>query len=320
MKKQIFRLISAFFLAAALSVQVFALPKTLIPGGCTVGIKLCTKGLVITGFEKNSAAQTAGLRKGDIIVQVDGEAVHTAAALRDSLEKEQVILTVLRDGREAEFCVKPVSTDSGMRLGAYIRDSMAGIGTVTYYDPDTGSFGALGHGVNDVDTAILMPLEAGVVVQSSVADVQKGKSGTPGELKGKFNVDAILGEVEANTEHGIFGTLTTPVTGKPLPVAEASEVEPGAAAILANISGQEVESYAVEILKIYPHADDTGRNMLLQIADQRLLNATGGIVQGMSGSPIIQNGKLVGAVTHVLVNDPTMGYGIFIENMLDAAA
>lgn len=320
MKKQIFRLMAAFCLAAALSVQAFALPKTLIPGGCTVGIKLCTKGLVVTGFEKDSAAQTAGLRKGDIIIEVDGEAVHTAAALRQSLEKEQVILTVLRGGKEAEFCVKPVSTDSGMRLGAYIRDSMAGIGTVTYYDPDTGEFGALGHGVNDVDASILMPLEAGVVVESSVADIQKGESGTPGELKGKFDVETILGQVEANTEHGIFGTMTTPIPGKPLPVAEASEVEPGAATILANISGQEVERYAVEILKVYPHANDTGRNMLLEIKDPRLLDATGGIVQGMSGSPILQNGKLVGAVTHVLVNNPTTGYGIFIENMLDAAA
>lgn len=319
MKKRMFRLLAALCLVLCLSVQAFALPKTLIPGGCTVGIKLCTKGLVVTGFEKNSAAQTAGLKKGDVIIQVDGEAVHTVAALRESLEKDRVILTVLRDGKEAEFCVKPASTESGMRLGAYIRDSMAGIGTVTYYDPDTGDFGALGHGVNDVDTSILMPLEAGVVVGSTVSEVRKGTSGTPGELKGKFDVDAVLGEVEANTEHGIFGTLTTPVPGKPIPVAKAGEVEPGEAVIFANVSGKEVEQYTVEILRIYPQASDTGRNLLLQITDPRLLNATGGIVQGMSGSPIIQNGKLVGAVTHVLVNDPTTGYGIFIENMLDAA-
>ena len=319
MKKRMFRLLAALCLVLCLSVQAFALPRTLIPGGCTVGIKLCTKGLVVTGFEKNSAAQSAGLKKGDVIIQVDGEAVHTVAALRESLEKDRVVLTVLRDGREAEFCVKPAATDEGMRLGAYIRDSMAGIGTVTYYDPNTGEFGALGHGVNDVDASILMPLEAGVVVSASVAEVRKGTSGTPGELKGKFDVNAVLGEVEANTDHGIFGTLSTPVPGKPVPVAEAGEVEPGEAMILANVSGREVEEYTVEILRIYPHATDTGRNLLLQITDPRLLDATGGIVQGMSGSPILQNGKLIGAVTHVLVNQPDTGYGIFIENMLDAA-
>ncbi len=320
MKKRMFRLAAALCLFFCLIVQAAALPKTLIPGGCTVGIKLCAKGLVVTGFETESAAQAAGLQKGDVIIQVDGETVHTVTALRDSLEARQVVLTVLREGKEAAFCVTPASTSEGPRLGAYVRDSMAGIGTVTYYDPDTGDFGALGHGVNDVDTAVLMPMEAGVVVESSVADIQKGKSGAPGELKGKFDVSQILGEVEANTEHGIFGTLTVPISGKPLPVAESGEVEAGAATILANISGHNVEAYTVNILKIYPHANETGRNLLLEITDQRLLTETGGIVQGMSGSPIIQNGKLIGAVTHVLVGDPTTGYGIFIDNMLDAAA
>ncbi|MGN0314221.1 MAG: SpoIVB peptidase S55 domain-containing protein [Fusicatenibacter sp.] len=310
MKKRMIRLLAALCLIFCLSVQVFALPKTLIPGGCTVGIKLCTKGLVVTGFEKHSAAQSAGLRKGDVIIQVDGEAVHTAAALRESLEKEQVILTVLRDGREAEFCVRPAATDDGMRLGAYIRDSMAGIGTVTYYDPNTGEFGALGHGVNDADASILMPLEAGVVVGASVSEVRKGVSGTPGELKGKFDVNAVLGEVEANTEHGIFGTLTTPVPGKPIPVAAASEVEPGEAVILANISGKEVEEYTVEILRIYPQATDTGRNLLLQITDQRLLDATGGIVQGMGVIDNRDNTKKPvnkGFFAVTLKNEPNIG-------------
>ena len=164
-----------------------------------------------------------------------------------------------------------------------------------------------------------MPMEAGVVVHSSVVNVEKGKCGTPGELKGTFDVNRILGSIDTNLDRGIFGELTVPLSGNPLPVAEASEVKTGAAEILANINGTDIKAYSVEIKKIYPHAKETGRNMLIEITDPKLLDTTGGIVQGMSGSPIIQDGKLVGAVTHVLVNDPTRGYGIFIENMLDAA-
>ena len=295
MKKQIIRFLTAVCLALACSLSAAALPKTLIPGGCTVGVKLYTQGLVVTGFESRSAAKAAGLKKGDVIIQVDGEAVHTAAALRECLEEEQVILKILRNGREAEFCVRP----NGNQIGAYVRDSLAGIGTVTYYDPDTGAFGALGHGVSDSETKMLLPVEAGVVVQSSIADVKKGRDGAPGELKGSFDVSTILGKVERNAERGIFGTLDVPIPGTPLPVAEAGEAEPGPAEIWANVDGQEVRSYSVEILRIYPHADETGRNMLLEVTDPDLLYATGGIVQGMSGSPIIQDGKLVGAVTHV---------------------
>ena len=295
MKKQIIRFLTAVCLALACSLSATALPKNLIPGGCTVGVKLYTQGLVVTGFESRSAAKAAGLKKGDVIIQVDGEAVHTAAALRECLEEEQVILKILRNGREAEFCVRP----NGNQIGAYVRDSLAGIGTVTYYDPDTGAFGALGHGVSDSETKMLLPVEAGVVVQSSIADVKKGRDGAPGELKGSFDVSTILGKVERNAERGIFGTLDVPIPGTPLPVAEAGEAEPGPAEIWANVDGQEVRSYSVEILRIYPHADETGRNMLLEVTDPDLLSATGGIVQGMSGSPIIQNGKLIGAVTHV---------------------
>lgn len=319
MKKQILRLWAGLLLVLALTVQAAALPRALIPGGGTVGVKLYTQGLMVTGFDEDSPAQQAGLRKGDVILRVDGAQVRSTDSLRQAMYGGAVVLTVLRDGREATFRVMPTKTKEGFRLGAYIRDSLAGIGTVTYYDPDTGAFGALGHGVGDQDTGALLPIEAGVVVRSTVTGVEKGKAGTPGELKGKFDVETILGNVTDNTEHGIFGTLTTPVPGKPLPLAKASEIKPGPAEILSNVHGREVQAYSVKILKIYPAAKETGRNLLLEITDQRLLDATGGIVQGMSGSPLIQNGKLIGAVTHVLVNEPRKGYGIFIENMLEAA-
>ena len=320
MKKQVIRLFLAAALIFSCSMQAFALPDTLIPGGCTIGIKLCSKGLIVTGFEESSAAQAAGLRKGDVIIKANGEWIHTASSLRERLTGSDIVLTVRRQGKAAEFCVKPTKTEYGPRIGAFVRDTMAGIGTVTYYDPDTGSFGALGHGVSDADTAMLMPMEVGVVVHSSVANVEKSSVGKPGELKGKFDVHRIMGSVAQNTERGIFGKLTDPIPGEPIPVGCADDTSPGQAVILSNISGTNIRSYSAEIVRIYPHATDTGRNMLIRITDPQLISATGGIVQGMSGSPIIQDGKLVGAVTHVLVNDPTTGYGIFIENILDAAA
>lgn len=315
MKKQIARMAAVFGILCSCVISALAASEQLIPGGCTVGVKLYTQGLVVTGFEAQSAAKAAGMKKGDMIIAVDGAEVHTAAALRDSLGEEPVVLTVLRNGKEARFCVDPKEK----QIGAYVRDSVAGIGTVTYYDPDTGAFGALGHGVNDAETDHLVPVEAGVVVRSSVEDVRKGQGGNPGELRGKFDVETVLGTVDRNSASGLFGHLSSPLAGKPMTVAESDDVEPGPATILSNVDGTNVRSYDVEILKIYPHAAATGRNLLLQVTDQTLLNTTGGIVQGMSGSPIIQDGKLVGAVTHVLVNDPTRGYGIFIENMLDAA-
>jgi len=318
MKKQAVRVLSAVLAAVLISTEAFALPNMLIPGGNTVGVKLFTDGLVVSGFTGGSAAKAAGLRKGDVIIEVDGEPVHTVSQLQQQTDRDRLVLTVQRDGKEAEFCVSPKSTRDGQRLGLYLRDSMAGIGTVTYYNPVTGEFGALGHGVNEAETGNLLPMEAGVVVGSEVAEVTKGKRGEPGELKGKFHVEEILGELSANSSFGLFGVLNRPVLGRPMPVATAREIRTGDAVILANVSGEEVKEYKIKIRELYPGNRENGRNMLLEVTDRELLDTTGGIVQGMSGSPIIQDGKLVGAVTHVLVNDPTKGYGIFIENMLSA--
>ncbi len=315
MKKRAIELGLALLLLFWSAVPAWALPKTLIPGGRTVGMKLYSQGPVITGFTKESAARAAGLKEGDMIIRVDGMSTETAAVLRKNLEQEQVVLTVIRRGREAEFCVRPREN----KLGAYVRDSLAGIGTVTYYDPETGEFGALGHGVSDVETQQLLPADSGVVVPSSVEQVKKGRRGDPGALKGIFDTNRVLGEITKNSHSGVFGSLTVPVEGTPVAVGTKEQVKPGSARILSNVDGTAVQAYSVEILKIYPHGDEAGRDLLLQITDPELLETTGGIVQGMSGSPIIQDGKLVGAVTHVLVNDPTTGYGIFIENMLGKA-
>ena len=183
MKKMMFRGMATWILVIVCSITAMARPAVLIPGGQTVGIKLYSQGLIITGFDSKSAARAAGLKKGDVILAVDGEEVHTVASLRSHLEEEQIVLTVLRNGKEAKYRVRPAQTGQGKKLGAYIRDSISGIGTVTYYDPDTGHFGALGHGVSDSDAGLLLPVEAGVVVSSSVAEVVKGTHGKPGELK-----------------------------------------------------------------------------------------------------------------------------------------
>lgn len=228
-------------------------------------------------------------------------------------------LAVSRDGEDLRLTAEPVlSGDGTYRLGAWIRDSMAGIGTVTFYDPDTGTFGALGHGITDADTGLLMPLGDGAVMDASVKAVKRGAAGEPGELKGSFDLEHDRGELYANTDRGVFGVMEDfDFAGSAVPVAAPGEVRTGGAVIRANVSGDGVEEYAIEITRVL---EQTGvQNLLLRVTDQRLIDQTGGIVQGMSGSPILQDGKLVGAVTHVMVNDPQKGYGILIENMLSAA-
>ena len=228
-----------------------------------------------------------------------------------------------RGGRLVKLAVCPKKGQDGVcRLGAWIRDSMAGIGTVTFYDPQTGAFAALGHGITDVDTGKLMPLSRGSVMAASVKAVKRGASGSPGELRGDFDLTRDLGSLYANTECGIFGVLPQEnrpeAVGEAIPVARRTEVRTGKAVILANCRGNEVCAYEIEIEKLYGGSAPT-RNLLLRVTDPALIALTGGIVQGMSGSPIVQDGKLVGAVTHVLLDDPQRGYGILAENMLSAS-
>lgn len=320
MKKTFLRSAAGLLLALLLSVQALAAaPERVIPGGGTVGIKLYAKGLVITETESRMAARQAGLRRGDTILEADGREIGTLEQLRRIVQTGRTLsLTVLRDGREAEFLVSPSETDEGYRLGASVRGSIAGIGTVTFYDPETKIFGALGHGVNEPGGAELLPMASGFLVRSSVASVKKGAAGAPGALEGEFDVTAATGAVLQNSGQGIFGVVREVPEGEPVAVAKADEVRTGEAEILANVEGRGVGRYRVRIDRLYPGAP-SGRNLLLTVTDERLLARTGGIVQGMSGSPILQDGRLVGAVTHVLVGDPARGYGIFAETMLKTA-
>ena len=236
---------------------------------------------------------------------------------RAQLEKSDgtVDLSICREGKEKNIRFCPVPTENGPRLGVYLKQGTAGIGTVTYYNPESGGFGALGHGVND-HAGKPVAMKSGQIFTATVLSVRKGKVGTPGQLVGAVSDPQGAGQLEKNTACGIFGKTDAPKT-EPLPTGHAKA---GKATIRSTINENGLREYSVEILKIYPGSSKEGRNMLIRVTDPQLLQTTGGIVQGMSGSPIIQEGKLVGAVTHVLVNNPTMGYGIFIENMLDAAA
>ena len=321
MRKSISRIALAAVCVWMLQLGTFA-EDLLIPGGQVIGLQLYNDTVTVAAFDDALGAETkaAGLQIGDEILSVNGTKVKTAQDVCEALDRSDgsVEVRVSRNGKEKNLTIKPKITDHGPRLGVYLRSGITGIGTVTWYDPETKQFGTLGHGVNGSDGELL-EMAKGVAYDARVAAVRKGVSGEPGQLKGAVAAGEEIGELYRNTQQGVFGTSHRGWKGEALPVGEVEDIRTGAAMIRSTVSGDTVQEYSVEILKIYPGSGADGRNLLLKITDPALLEATGGIVQGMSGSPIIQDGKLIGAVTHVLVNDPTRGYGIFIENMLDAA-
>ena len=284
-----------------------------------MGLELHNDTVTVADFEKDSPA-AAKLKRGDCLLSVNDQPIRKAEDVRSALSKSDgtVTVTVRRADHLVTVELSPAITEEGPKLGIYLRQGITGIGTVTWYDPQTGSFGTLGHGVND-SAGQLVPIKSGNVYAATVASVRKGRCGDPGQLMGSLRSPVPMGTISRNTAQGVFGKLDLSFHSQPLP-ADGSAIHTGSATILSTVAGTQVQEYSVEILKVYPSARQTGRNMLIKVTDPALLAATGGIVQGMSGSPIIQDGKLVGAVTHVLVNDPTTGYGIFIENMLEAAA
>ena len=318
MKRRLLQCLTAAVLICIYSVPAYA-ARLLIPVGEVVGLSLSEGSVTVAAFHEGygAAAREAGLEIGDEIVSIDGKTVDAAADLYEALKSSDGAVTVeLRRGEKTRRVrVSPAVTPEGPRLGVYVREGVTGIGTVTYYDPDRGTFGALGHGISD-NRGNLAPMRSGWVYEAAVESVKKGRCGEPGQLRGAVQARSPMGSLRANTTFGVFGSGAK-WSGEALPVAQPGEIRTGPAQILSNVSGDEVEFFDVEILKCRGSTDR--RDLLLRVTDPRLLEKTGGIVAGMSGSPLVQDGKLIGAVTHVLVNDPTMGYGIFIENMLDAA-
>ena len=314
------RLLLGIFLLSVLSRQVNA-ARMLIPVGQVVGLELQNQTVTVAAFEQGSQGEAAGLRVGDRLLSIDGHGITCAEDVRSALDRSggSVSVTILRGDRMDTLRIHPAITPDGPKLGVYLKQGVTGIGTVTYYDPQTKAFGALGHGVND-PSGKLLTMTSGSVYRAKVVAVRKGASGQPGQLMGSLTHPQPIGSITRNAVQGVFGTAELPPGAEALPVGSAASVTAGEATILSTIDGQTPREYSVEILKVYPASRQNGRNLLLRVTDPALLGTTGGIVQGMSGSPIIQDGRLIGAVTHVLVNDPTTGYGIFIENMLDAAA
>ena len=316
------------FRVAALLLCLTVLPgyawaeTMLVPVGRVVGLEIGDDSVVVAAYDDalGSQARQAGLEIGDEIVEIDGRQIDSAEDVRETLTRSDgaVELVVRREGKERTIRLSPCITKEGPKLGVYLRCGVTGIGTVTYYDPETGAFGTLGHGVSDSGGRTVR-LVQGKVYRASVLSVKRGAAGDPGQLRGAFSSGGSIGTLWSNTARGVFGRVDVPWEGEALPTADSGDVKTGAARIRSTVAGETVQDYSVEIVKIYPGDRADGRNLLLRVTDPALLEATGGIVQGMSGSPIIQDGKLIGAVTHVLVNDPTRGYGIFIENMLDAA-
>ena len=300
----------------------------LIPGGSPFGIKMLTEGVVVIGLGDVDTskgfvgpAKQAGIKIGDIILSVQGQELLSnkdLAAIIEQSEGKPVEIVLRRGQTTHTFSVTPVLSQSSgtFKAGIWVRDSSAGIGTITYYDPQTSAFGGLGHPVCDVDTGEILPLMSGDVVAVSISGVTMGAAGSPGELVGNFISKTAIGKLLMNTETGIFGTLDfCPVSNKAIPMAMRQNIQVGPATILTTIEGTEPKEYDIMIEKIDLKDTEITKNMVIRVTDPDLLSKTGGIVQGMSGSPILQNGTLVGAVTHVFINEPTKGYAIFCENM-----
>jgi len=315
-------------------VNVFEKVK-LVPGGMQFGLNMHTDGVMVVGMSDvdtesgpRNPCRDAGIKVGDIITHLDGKQVLTTASLSEMISNagdKAIAFTVSRGGNSLIFNVKPIFSTSSQtyKTGIWIRDNAAGIGTITYIDPKSGRFGGLGHGECDSDTGELIPMSYGSVSGVTLTSITKGKAGAPGELSGYFNGE-YSGTLTNNTHEGVFGILdkadmqNNASLTDPLPIALRNEIAEGNAQIISS-DGEGGRAFYDVTISSLDRSGAKNRNFVVKVTDPDLLALTGGIVQGMSGSPIIQNGKLIGAVTHVLVNDPTRGYGIFIENMLKAA-
>lgn len=322
------------------TVNVNVIPDLrVVPGGQTIGVKVKSAGILVVGHhliragqdQRVSPGESAGIKLGDLITHMDGKRLDGVGGVAEAVERagksKKGIDVVLKRGEETvKTRLTPAydAEDQTWRLGLYIRDSAAGVGTLTFYAPDQGVYGALGHVITDMNTQTSIVVGSGQIVQSNVTSISKSESGDPGEKRAHFLKESkILGNIERNTAFGIFGKMSNnpdhSLYSKGIPVAFSREVKEGPAEILTVVEGQQVERYSIDIVHVADQSEPATKGLVLRITDPKLIEKTGGIVQGMSGSPIVQNGKLIGAVTHVFVNDPKSGYGCFIEWMLQDA-
>ena len=316
------------------SVDVSVLPKTtVIPVGNIAGVKLYTNGVLVVGMseiegEDNKTYkpyENTGIEEGDTIVKINDNLVNSTDELIEKVNMskgEKVEIEYIHEEETKECSITPVKTnEEEYKLGLWVRDSAAGVGTVTFYEPATQSFGALGHGITDIDTGDLLNIASGEFVTAEILNIKKGEDGNPGKIQGTVEEQETIGEITKNTEFGIYGKIQDLSslnidTSKEMEVAMRDEIELGKATILCSLDNQTVKEYEIEITKIYKDNHYNNKSMEIKVTDEELIEKTGGIIQGMSGAPIIQNGKFIGAVTHVLVNSSTEGYAIFGDLML----
>ncbi len=303
--------------------------KRLVPGGQALGVAMRTDGVLVVGVSAVangvSPAQDGGLKAGDVIRSVDGQAIATAEDLTarvNAAGNRPLTIAYERGGTAHTTTLTPYRDEAtgAVRLGAWVRDSTAGVGTLSFYDPDTGRYAALGHAITDGDTGAVLSVSRGQILKAHIVAVQKGLKGTPGELKGSFLREGeVLGDIRRNSILGIYGTMAAAKNAlypDGVPIGLRDGVHTGKASILSSVDGTGIQEYAVEITRVNQQSAPAPKSLVLRVTDERLLAATGGIVQGMSGSPILQDGRIVGAVTHVFVSDPTQGYGVYIDWML----
>ena len=318
MKKILVAVLALLLMAPAAAASA---EDTVVLGGMPFGLTMYTSGVIVVNVDENSSpAREAGVRENDVIVRANGTEITSNEELKKIVEASggaDIELSLYRGESPISLTITPqMNNDESYAIGLWVRDSTAGLGTVTYFDESTCSFGALGHGINDRDTGMLLPLRSGKIVEAGITSVTKAQPGVAGGLNGTMSSE-VIGTVTVNNGYGVYGRYETLPQGVRVPCAEDSELHTGEAEIFCTLDDSGVHGYTVEIEKVNID-DDSGQNMVLRVTDEELLGVTGGIVQGMSGSPIVQDGKLVGAVTHVFVNAPQNGYGISIGNMRES--
>lgn len=312
------------------NINVNVIPKTtVIPLGNTIGLKLYTQGILVVGMseiEGKKPYEDTGIKQGDRIIKIDKKKISSTDELIQTVNSSQgreIQLTYIKEETNEETVTNiiPVKTkENEYKLGLWVRDAAAGVGTLTFYEPSTKMFGALGHGITDIDTGDIITIVNGELVNSNIVSITKGEKGKPGEIRGSIVEEQKLGEISKNTSFGIFGIITNKtnleIQQNEMEVLARNEIKQGNAQIICEIEEGNKKMYEIQIQKIYTANTTDNKSMIIKITDEELIKKTGGIIQGMSGSPIIQNGKFVGAITHVLVNDPTTGYAVFADMMI----
>ena len=321
--------LNLFNLFSVKNVTVNVIPKTtVIPIGKAIGMKLYTKGVLVVGMseiEGQKPYENSGIETGDKIIEINDTKINTTDELIECVNNSKgksVEIKYISNNQEEIASIEPVKTsDNEYKLGLWVRDAAAGVGTLTFYEPSTGEFGALGHGINDVDTYDLIDIASGELVSTDIIDIVKGEDGSPGEIRGTIDNGYTLGKIYKNTGFGIYGSINNIAKlnlfhSQELEVANRNEITTGKAEIICELENGKSQSYEIEIERIFLDNNQNNKSMLIKVTDEELLEKTGGIIQGMSGAPIIQNGKFIGAVTHVLVNDAKTGYAVFADLMI----